>query len=50
MLGLGLALYEVLWAALSGRLAEPMGLVMGLVVLVLIPMMPMPRDVEWAED
>jgi len=47
MLGLGLAWYEVLCAALSRRLAEPPGLAVSLVVLVLIPVMLAPRYVEW---
>lgn len=47
MLGLGLAWYEVLCAALSRRLSEPPGLVISLVVLVLIPVLLAPRYVEW---
>lgn len=47
MLGLGLAWYDVLCAALSRKLAEPPGLVMSLVVLVLIPVMLAPCYVEW---
>lgn len=47
MLGLGLAWYEVLCAALSRRLAEPPGLAVSLVVLVLIPVMLAPWYVEW---
>lgn len=47
MLGLGLAWYEVLCAALSRKLAEPPGLAVSLVVLILIPVMFAPRYVEW---
>lgn len=47
MLGLGLAWYDVLCAALSRKLAEPPGLAVSLVVLVLIPVMLAPRYVEW---
>ena len=47
MLGLDLAWYKVLCAALSRKLAEPPGLVMSLIVLVLIPVLLAPRYVEW---
>ena len=47
MLGLGLAWYEVLCAALSRKLAEPPGLVMSLVMLVLVPVLLAPLYVEW---
>lgn len=47
MLGLGLAWYEVLCAAASRSLAEPPGLLIATIVLVLVPMLVSPWYVRW---